>query len=159
MLTALKAIPWQGLCLVAIATMLFYGGYHARGVKEAPKLAKLTTDLSQSKAVIEQQQDQLIWERKYELQLQSAARQAAADRDELNRVRSAPRARIVCVRTPADSGPVPGETGGAASSAAGSGSVPQAAGFDPTAKLYQLADDADDSIESIREFISRLPPP
>ena len=157
MLSAFKAIPWTGLCLVAIATMLFFSGWHAKGVQVKATTTKLTNDLGTAKAVIEQQQEQIIWERKYELQLRTAASEASARLAELARIRSVARTRVMCVAADSSSSPVSSIPAALPPGLASPGSVPQAAGQDITNDLYILADDADDAVEQAREFIAKVP--
>jgi hypothetical protein len=160
MFTVIKAIPWQGLCIIAVGTMLFYSGWHAQGVRAKAATTKLNDEIGRSHAVIEQQQDQLIWEKKYEAQLQAAANRAVADRLELSRLRAAPHPRLMCHTAAAASGgsPVPGIPLTAGGGPAGSGALPQGPDIDYSERLYaQIADSADNAVEACREALNRWP--
>ena len=153
MLTVLKAIPWQALLLVAVATVLWFAGYHAGSARyqHLRDMDQLTAFAAANKQLVANMAKEL----QYEQQLRQVSAQALANRRELDRLRSAPHPRILCHQAPSDT--VSGSTASPSGGAAGDGSLSQAIESDPTDALFKLADEADDAIETARNALAQWP--
>jgi hypothetical protein len=129
--------------LIAIAAVFLAGRHMGR--------LEVTAIWGKEKAVLAAQA--LEREGRYVAQLSQAAAQDRANRDELDRLRSAPHPRLLCHSTPAVQVPPTSDT-----APAGGGALPQAAEFDPSAAIYAtVADPADTLVENCRSAMALWP--
>lgn len=142
--------------IIAIAVVIWFSGVHRGGAYVQAKWDR--QELAAAELIAGEQAKRIKEEQSYELQLRAATDQAVAHRAELDRLRAAPHPRLVChAATAGSSSPVSSAPANPAARAPGDGLLPPAVRRDIANDLYLLADDADDAIETARNYQARVP--
>jgi hypothetical protein len=142
MIDLIKPLLIPFLWILLVLVIWFSGDFHGRGVIEA----KWNAQKIQDKANLEKEREL------YAKQITDANDERDENRALLDRIRSAPKPRILCYRAN-----VPTSHNIGADNPPSSGELPQGTGYDISPDLYKEADRADTLVEQFRDYQNRVP--